>query len=171
MNKRGFTLVELMVGVVTAAIIGTVSAKLLQVGLMTYHYTVRQHDSLTRTRRALGGEGSATGILWASRGASIVSGISADAAAVVAPVSAEVTSYYVGGDGLYRSRSGTAVLHADAITNLTVHYYNMSPAGVIQVSSAPSAATLVTTMVTMQGKTSRQTDYRLFSGASLRNHP
>lgn len=171
MKTHGFTLVELMVGVVTAAIIGTVSAQLLKVGLMTYNHTVRQNDSLTRTRRALGGEGAATGILWASRGANTVSGISADAAAVVAPVSAEVTSFYVAGPGLYRSKSGTTVLHADAITNLTVHYYNMSPSGGIQVSSAPSAATLVTTLVTMQGKTSRQTDYRLFSGASLRNHP
>lgn len=170
MKNRGFTLVELMVGVVTATIIGTVSAQLLKVGLMTYNHTVRQHDSLSRTRRALGGEGAATGILWASRGANTVSGIDAAAAAVVAPVSAEVTSYYVAGPGLYRSRSGTAVMQADEITGLTVNYYNMSPAGVLQVSSAPSAATLVTTLVTMQGKTSRQTDYRLFSGAALRNH-
>lgn len=171
MKDRGFTLIELLVGLATAAIIAAVSAQVMKAGLMTYHYSVRQNEALTRTRRALGGEGASTGLLRAGRAASAVDVLSVSSAAVVSAPSAVVTSYYVAGDGLYRSQAGAVALQAGAITSLTVGYYNMNASGQIQVSSAASSATLVTALVTLQGKTDKQRNYRLFSGASLRNHP
>lgn len=171
MNARGLTMIELLVGLATATIIGAVSAGILKAGIMTYTYSTRQNDALTRTRKALGGEGAAPGILRAGRLADAVSALDAAAVGVVSSTSTVLTSYYVSGGALYLSKSGTPVLHADSITSLTVNYYNMNGSGLIVESTAPASARLVTALVTLRGKTSKLRDYHLFSGTLLRNHP
>jgi len=171
MNRRGVTLIELMVGVATAVIIAAVSATLLKAGLMTYTYSVRQNEALTRARKALGNEGAATGVLRGSRTAYALSELNAAQVTVTATTAATITSYYVSGGGLYRSVAGTPALHAEGITSLTVNYYNLNASGLIVESTAAASATLVTARVTLRGKTAQQKDYHLFSGTLLRNHP
>lgn len=171
MNRRGVTLVELLVGLTTALIIGAVSASLLKAGIMTYTYSVRQNEALTRARKALGNEGEATGVLRGSRKADSVSALNAAQVSVQSSTSATVTSFYLGGSGLYRSVSGAPTLHAESITSMTVNYYNLNGSGLIIESTAAASATLVTAQVTVAGKTSKDRSYHLFSGTLLRNHP
>jgi len=171
LNDRGLTLVELMVGLVTATIIGAVSASILKAGLMTYNHSVRQNDAMSRTRKALGGLGAETGILRAGRAAYAVSALDASSVGVLSSTASVLTSYYVSGDGLYRSQGGVPSLHADSLTSLAVNYYNLDASGLIIESTSPVSAKLVTALVTLEGKTDRQKDYHLFSGVLLRNHP
>jgi prepilin-type N-terminal cleavage/methylation domain-containing protein len=169
--KRGMTLLELMVGLVTAAIIAGVCAKVLQLGIMTYNYSVRQNESLTRTRKAMAGDGARFGVLWAGRGANSFSGISASSVAVVSSSASVVTEFYVTGGNLYRTMSGTTILQADAVTALALNYYNVDSSGLIMQSTTPALATMATAIVTVKGNSNSQKTYTLFSGAKLRNHP
>ena len=171
MNRRGVTLIELLVGVATAVVIGAVSAGILKAGIMTYTHSVRQNEALTRLRKALGGEASAFGVLRASRAANAVSALSADTVGVVTSTSVVLTSYYVSGGKLYRSVDGVVTQHADEMTTVAVNYYNLDANGLIYESSVTASAMLVTAQVTLQGKTGKLRDYSLFSGTVLRNHP
>lgn len=171
MNRRGLTLIELVVGLVTAVIIGAVSASLLKAGIQTYQFSARQNEALTRARKALGGEGSSTGLLRGSRSAYRVSALNASQAAVIS-TSAVTTSFSVSNNSLYRTVGGTPTVLADKITALTVNYYNLNSSGLIIESTAAVSATLVTALATLQGQGgSKQKSYYLFSGTLLRNHP
>jgi hypothetical protein len=170
MNRRGVTLVELLVGIATAVVIGAVSASILKAGIMTYNHSVRQNDALTRMRKALGGEGSAFGVLRAGRAASSVSALNASSVGVLSSTSSVLTSYYVSAGGLYRSVGGASSLHADKVTSIAVNYYNLDGSGLIVESTAAASAQLVTALVTLRGQNNKQKDYHLFSGTLLRNH-
>jgi hypothetical protein len=171
MNKRGFTLLELLVGLVTATVIGAVTAQIMKAGIMTYNFSVRQNAAMTRTRKALGGMGSATGIMPESRAAVSFAGINGSTVSVVSSSNSVVVSYYVAGSNLLRSKTGSTIVLSDEVTRLSVNYYNMDAVTrLIRVSSAASLATLVTSSVTLKGNSSRQKDYYLYSGALLRNH-
>jgi hypothetical protein len=171
MNARGLTLIELLVGLVTALIIGAVSASILKAGIMTYTHSVRQNESLTRTRKAMGGEGRAEGIVRASRAAHTVSALDAGAVGVLSSTSSVLTSYTVSGGDLFLSEGGVSGLHADKVTSVAVNYYNLDGSGLIAESTSAASARLVTALVTVAGQTSKQKDYKLFSGTLLRNHP
>lgn len=170
MNRRGLTLVELLVGLVTALIIGAVSASILKAGIMTYTHSVRQNDALARTRKAVGGEGSAAGVVRAGRSAHTVTALDASAVGVLVSSSSVLTSFSVSGGNLYLTKGGVSTLHADQITEIAVNYYNLDGNGLIFESTAAASAKLVTTLVTLKGKTPKQKDYKLFSGVVLRNH-
>ena len=59
--SRGITLIELLVGMVTAAILASVCAEVLLIGIKTYRYADRQTASLTATRKVLMGDGARLG--------------------------------------------------------------------------------------------------------------
>lgn len=171
MNDRGLTLLELLVGIVTAAIIGAVSTQMLKAGIMTYNFSVSQNDALTKTRKALGREGASSGIMPAGRAAAKVLGLGVSSV-TFASLYSGVTTYYVTAGNLNRTGTAGSALQAGSITSLAVGYYNMDAnTGLIRVSSAASSATLVTALVTLKGKTNKLSDYTLYSGALLRNHP
>lgn len=171
MNARGLTLVELCVGLATATIIGAASAGILKAGIMTYTHSVRQNDALTRTRKALGGEGSAAGVLREGRSAHTVNALDAAAVGVLTSSSSILASYYTSAGDLFLSKGGVAGLHADKITSVAVSYYNMDSSGLIMESTSAVSATMVTALVTLQSPNPKHKDHALFSGALLRNHP
>jgi prepilin-type N-terminal cleavage/methylation domain-containing protein len=171
MNRRGMTLLELLVGLVTAAIIASVCAKVLLLGIKTYNYSARQTASLTRTRKALAGDGSRAGLLGAARGAYVFSTVSASSVAVTS--SSAATNFYVKNSNLYRTKSGSSVIQADGVGALTLTYY-MSTAGIVSSTTVASSATMVTALVSVTtGAVSAGTynAYSLYSGAKLRDHP
>jgi hypothetical protein len=170
LDSKGLTVMELVVGVATAAIIGLVSAYLVKAGIMTYNYSARLDDALTRTRRSLGGAGSATGILESSRSGYAVTALNASTVTVNSPASL-TNSYYVNDQGLFRSKSGVGSVQADQITHLAINYYNLDASGLIIESTAAVSAKLVTALVTLQTKSKQPKTVKLFSGAILRNHP
>jgi prepilin-type N-terminal cleavage/methylation domain-containing protein len=169
--NRGFTLLELLVGMITAAVIATVCAKILLVGIQTYNYSVRQGTSMTRMREALAGSGSRTGILEASRAAYSFSTVSASSVAVLSTPAAILTNYYVKSGNLYRTKSSSSVVQADGVNTLTLNYYAAAN-GLVSSTTVASAATMMTAMVVIgSGTVNAQRTYTLYSGALLRNHP
>lgn len=170
MSARGLTLVELCVGLVAATVIGAASAGMLKAGIMTYTHSVRQDEALTRMRKAVGGEGSAAGILREGRPSAYVSTLD-PASVVVLSTSAAAAAFSVSGGSLYRTKDGTTSLHAEKIKSITVNYYNLDSSGLIIESTSAASARLVTAQVTVGAVNAKQKDYNLFSGALLRNHP
>ena len=169
--NRGLTLIELLVGMATAVIIGAVCAKILHLGIVSYNYAYRQNASLIRTRKALVGDGAHTGVLAESRGAYAVSGVQASTASVLSTASAVLTNFYVTNGNLYRTKAGAASVQADSVSSLSLGYY-MSTDGMISSTTVISSATMVTALVTVgSGTTSAQKPYSLYAGARLRNHP
>lgn len=171
MNSRGVTLIELMMGVVTAVIIGAASAALIKAGILTYSFSVSQNAAMTKTRKALQGEGAATGILPVGRGAYAVNALNASQVAVLSSTSAVVMSYYVSAGNLIKDAGGVPGVHAESITTVAVNYYNLNSSGLIIESTSAASARLVTALVTVAGKTNKHKDHKLFSGTLLRNMP
>lgn len=170
MSARGLTLVELCVGLVAATVIGAASAGMLKAGILTYSHSVRQNESLSRLRKAVGGEGSAAGILREGRPSASVSALDASSV-VVLSTAAAATTYAVSGGSLYLTKDGTTSLHAEKIKSIAVAYYNLDANGLIIESTSAASARLVTAQVTVGAVNAKQKDYNLFSGALLRNHP
>jgi type II secretory pathway component PulJ len=171
MNRRGMTLLELLVGLITAAVIATVCAQVLLVGIKTYSYSSRQTDSLTRTRKALAGDGSRAGLLGAARGAYGFSTVSASSVALTA--ASTNSNYYVKNSKLYRTNSSGSVVQADSVNSLQLSYY-LSTNGIISSTTIASSATMVTALVTVTTgavSTGKYNGYSLWSGAVLRDHP
>jgi hypothetical protein len=171
MSRSGMTLLELMVGLVTAAIIASVCAKVLLLGVKTYNYSARQTASLTRTRKVLMGDGAKTGLLGEARGAYAFSTVSTSSVAVTSASAA--TNFYVGGSKLYRTKSGSSAVQADGVGSLTLSYY-MSTGGIISSTTIVSSATMMTALVTVTTgavTAGTQNAYSLYSGALLRDHP
>ena len=169
--NRGMTIIELLVGMATALILVGVCAKVLQLGIVTYGFASRQNTSLTRTRKAMAGDGARVGVLEASREAYAVSGVSGSTVSVMA-ASSLATSYYVKNGSLYRDRGGVSSIQADAVTSLSVNYY-LATGGMISSTSVAASATMVTAIVTIGTGTAStaKKPYSLYTGAYLRNHP
>ena len=168
--SRGVTLIEMLVGIVTASILVGVCAKVLQLGIVTYGYASRQNASLTRTRKATAGDGQQTGILEASREAYAFSSLQGSSVAVLAN-GAVAANYYVTNGNLYRTRAGSSIMQADGINSVGLSYY-MATAGMISSTTVAASASMVTATVTVgTGTTSAKKPYILYTGAQLRNHP
>lgn len=167
--SRGFSLPELVVGLATAGVIALVTASLMKAGIMTYNYTMRQNIMLAATRNALGGLGSLGGINQNGRGAYQVTAMNSANITVVAPGGAS-SNYFVSGDNMYQDRSGSTVKQAETVTSMTMNYYSIHPdTGLIMASTEAARASMVTALLTIQGKTATQKTYKFFSGAQLRN--
>ena len=168
--NRGFTVVELLMGLAVSGVVALVASGLFKAGLLTFHYAVRQNHALTAGRKALAGDGSRHGMVWMSQGAASVAGLDASSLAV-SPPGALSTTFHVHGEGLYRSQLDVPVMHAEGVSAVALHYYNLDDGGRIVASTAPASASLVTALVSVHGKSPRRKTYHFFSGARLRNHP
>ncbi len=168
-SRAGFTLVEAMMGVSLAAIVGLVLAGLFKAGLDTYNYTMRQSLVLTSYRKASAGDGPRRGMVWSAQDAVSVAELSASTL-TVNPSAGSALNYTVAGGSLWRSQAGTFGVQAPAVTALEVNYYNLDAAGLVIESTAAASATLATTLTTMQASGKYKT-YVFFSGGLLRNHP
>lgn len=168
--RRGFSLVELLIGVVTASVLALVTAQLFRIGMRTYQATLRQDQALSVIRGALGAEGSRVGLTWTSRGARAVQSLSATSLNVYASTTAVVTSFTTSGGTLWKTdASGTSKL-TDRVAAIAVNYYNLDGSGRVVESTSAVAAALVTVRLTMT-QVSDQKSYESFSGALLRNRP
>jgi Tfp pilus assembly protein PilV len=168
--SAGFTMLEALLGIAVASIIALASAGLFKAGIMTYNYTARQNDILENARKALSGDASKRGLLWAARTAPTVQALNANTLVVADVGGVTSTTFSLTSQNLnYTNASGTFKL-ADKITAISFAYYNIGPDGRIQVSTAATSATLVTASLTLTGKNASQREYKAFSGARLRNH-
>ncbi len=169
--KKGMTVIELLVGIATAAILVSVCAKVLQLGIVTYGFARRQNESLTRTRKAVAGDGSRAGILETSREGYQFASLPVSSVTVLASPTSAAANYYLKNGNLYRTVSGAGSVLADQVNSLSFDYY-MSSNGLVSSTTVASSATMVTATVTIgSGTTVEQKVYTLFTGAQLRNHP
>lgn len=168
MNRRGFSVVELIIGIAVASVIAIVSASLFKAGIKTYRYTARQTVALAAGVSAMRGSGSREGMILASRSAQYVQALDAGQLAVRTSTGV-VSTYMLSGGNLMRGLStGTTVTLAADVSALAVNYYNIAATGLIVESTVAANATMATFKVTVKGLSGSR-DF--FSGASLRNHP
>jgi len=171
MRSAGFTFLELLLGVALTAILGVVSARLLQAGLKTYSYTARQAVALSTGAAALRGEGTRPGLVVTARSAKTISSLSPTSLVVTSP-SAVVTTFTVSNGALTRTSSlGSLVFQASGVEPLAVNYYNIDGAGLIVESTVAAWATMATFNLNVRGLPGSSRSYNLFSGVGLRNHP
>ena len=168
--NRGFTVVELLMGLAVSGVVALVASGLFKAGLLTFNYAVRQNRALTAGRKALAGDGPRYGMVWMSQGAAFIEGLDASSLAV-SPPGALPTTFHVHEQDLYRSQLDVPVMHAEGVGAVALHYYNLNDDGRIIESTAPASAALITALVSIHGKNSGRKAYSFFSGARLRNHP
>lgn len=170
LKRRGLTLVELSVGIALAGVVALVSVGLFKAGLKSYNYSYRQMRMLTSARKALAGDGTRSGMIQAVQSAVSVDALSVSSLAVT-PAGDFPTIYFVGDGGLYTSRLATQALQAEAVSSMTVSYYNMDADGHIIVATAPASAAFATAQITMKGALASDKEYSFMSGAMLHNKP
>lgn len=173
MNRRGFTIIELMAGLAAAAILAAVIARVFLLGIMAYNFASRQGDSLLSARKAMAGDGSRVGLLTASRGAYQFSLTSSSSLALVGLVGTSTipVSFALTNGILNYTASTKTVVQASGLTSISLAYYTAS-AGQISSTTVAAAATMMTATVTVgSGTATAQKPYTLYSGAILRNHP
>lgn len=169
--RRGVTLIELLVGIATAAILVGTCAKVLQLGIVTYGFSKRQNESLTRTRMAVAGDGSRSGMLQASREAYVFGSLPSSSMTVLDGGSLAATNFYVTNGNLYRTVSGAGARLADQVTSISFSYY-MSTNGMVSSTTVVASASMMTATISVgTGTTVAQKPYILYTGAQLRNHP
>ena len=168
--SRGFTLVEVTVGIAVSGVVALVVAGLFKAGILTFNYAVRQNYALSSARKALAGDGARYGMVWMSQGAAFVEKLTASSL-TVSPPDAPTTTFQVYGEHLYQSQLDVQIKHAEGISSVALHYYNLNDAGRIIESTSSVSASLMTAMVSIRGKNPRRKSYHFFSGAQFRNHP
>ncbi len=170
MNRRGFTVPEMAVGIACAAVISLVSAGLFKAGVGTYNYTVRQNAALLAGSNALSGDGSRSGILASARQAKSVSALSSTSL-VLLSTAAAATSFALSSENVTRTENGITSQLAAGVSTMTFRYYNINAGtGLIMESTAAVNASLVTAHLNVKGRYSAQRTYVFFGAARLRNH-
>ena len=168
-RRRGFTLLELAVGIAVIAVVGLVSAGLFRAGLGTYNYVSRETGVLTSARNAMSGSGSTLGVIWAGQGASAVQSLSGSSLALLIPGASTMT-FLVSGGNMYQSQSGSQTLLAAAVGSAVFSYYNLDGAGHIIVSTSAASANFVTMQLTLTGRSAKDKTYNFLAGMHLHNH-
>jgi prepilin-type N-terminal cleavage/methylation domain-containing protein len=167
--SRGFTLPELLVGVLIMGVAALVGARMVGALAKGARYTVRQSAVLADGRRALLNTGKNRGLVWAAQEASAVRSLSTATLQLVVqgPVNADFE--VVGSSVLVKTEGGSAVKQAPDISSMTVSYFEIGSDGLIFQSTVASQASLVQFVLRVKGKTSKERTYNIVSGAWLRN--
>lgn len=167
-SRRGFTLVELMVGIAISAVLALVIAGLFKAGLLTARYSLGETQVLSQARAGLIGTGKIKGVLWQTQEASSFSTLSSTSLALGYAAAASI-SFQLSGRSLLQSQLGVDQALASGISTMTFAYYNLDAAGRVMESTAAESAALVTAEIVLPGD--RGKNYAFLTGARLRNKP
>jgi hypothetical protein len=172
-KRAGFTMIEAVLGIAAAAIIGVVTAMLFKMTILSYVSSTKRNAALQSAARALDMPGSRSGMVFALQSGAAVTGLAASSFTVVSTGSI-ATSYYLNGSNLMRSyNGGGAATQAGPFQSMALNYYNINAGtGLIMTSTSGATATLVTMTLVVSGASApTPKTYTFFSSAALRNHP
>ena len=167
--SRGFTLPELVVGVMLLGMASLVGARMIMALAKGSLYTARQSAVLAQSRRALVNSGGERGMVWAAQEAREIRSLSTSTLQLVVPGPVNVDYDVVASSVLVKTEGGLATNQASYISSMTVSYFELDANGLIFQSTAASNASLVQFILTVTGKTSKDRTYNILSGAWLRN--
>lgn len=167
--SRGYTAIELMVGVFIMGVAALVGARMLGALVKGARYTVRQSAVLADGRRAVLNTGENRGLVWAAQEASAVRSLSPSTLQLVVQGPVNMDFAVVGSSVLIKTEGGAAVKQAPDISSMTVSYFEIGSNGLIFQSTVPSQASYVQFILSVKGKTSKERTYNIVSGAALRN--
>lgn len=167
-SRRGFTLVELTMGVAVAALLALTVSSLFKAGILTARYSLGQTQVLSSARSALMGAGGVKGIVWETQEASSFSTMSSSSLAL--GYSAGPThSFRLAGRNLLQNELGSDRTIAAGVSSVTFGYYNLDSAGRVMQSTAAESAAMVTAEIVLPGD--RGKTFSFLTGARLRNKP
>src|SRR5581483_2571670 len=131
----GTTLIELIVGVVAAAILALATAALVKAGISTYTYCMRQNRMLEAARKSLVyGDAGRKGIVWGSQIGSVVNGVQGSSVTVVSNSGALYWTYDVSNNALQLHSGSATNSLATYISTVSYSYYNITDTGLIMAS-------------------------------------
>ena len=168
MNRKGVTVIELVIALAVGATVAIVTAALFKAGLKTFQYTARQNAALYSATTAFDGDGNNHGMVWMTHAAQSVSALTSTKLIVVSAASVP-TVFSISGGKLYKVSISTHIQATD-VSSMTITYYNMDTSGLIAESTVASSATFATFLLQVSGLTGTQKTYNFFTGAQLRNH-
>lgn len=166
------TALELIISVAVLGTLGLVLLGLLRASILSSGRSSEQAFILSIGRKALGGSGSFSGILWACRQAAGVKSLEPNALVLATPESSRLT-YTLSPQGelrFDRHEAGSSKLETPAkgLAGLAFRYYSRGPDYRVIESTSAEAASLVLVSLEVPAKTRT---LRLLSGARLMNHP
>jgi prepilin-type N-terminal cleavage/methylation domain-containing protein len=167
MNRRGITLIEMMIGVAMLGIIASVIAGLFGAAEKSFVYASGQTAMLSGIRKGLEGGGVPHGVIWEARQATTVRSLSASALSLTTP-DGSAPQFSLSGTNLQTVQSSITRTVAQKVTGLELAYYNLDSAGHIITAASAGAASFVAAQVQVQGSSAKT--YTFYTGARLRNH-
>ena len=167
-RSRGLTLVELMVALAVASIIGLVVVGIFRAGVLAWTYGIRQTSALSSARKAILGDGSKIGLSEAVQESDALLSLSSSSLSVHV-VAGSSMSYSISNGVLYQAQLGVPIKLADGLTSLQVTYYNLASNGRIMESTSAASAAFAAFLLTSQSAS--QKTYTFYGGAALRNRP
>ena len=165
--KRGFTLIETLMGMVSCIIIVTVLVSLFQAGMKTFIYTWRQTSVFTNVRKMYEGDGPAEGFLWSSRSATSLRDLSTSALNLNAADGSQPT-FTLSQGNLTRTLLGKTTILGTNVTTFTPTYYNLDALGHIMISTSTDVANFAAMYI--QTQVPAKKTFSFYSGGRLRNH-
>jgi len=169
--KSGFSLVELMVSVALALLLGAVVARMLTALARATQYTLRQTAILDSGRRAFLNSGKLRGMVWATQEAASLVSLSTDTLPVVLPGPQTITYQILthpSSSTLVQTQGFSNLRQAPDITTMTVTYYEIGANGLIFESTQAANAQLAEFSLLLKGK-GKQKSYYLRSSGWMRN--
>ena len=167
-SEKGFTLIELVMGIAVISIISFVLILLFKSGIVTYRYNLRQTLALGSARKALWGNAYLKGIVWSLQEAESVSELNPARLRLMAPDGIN-RQYYVEGNKLHHSHGERSRKQAPAVTALEFAYFSKDARGRVVESTGTASAALVSAFVHLEGS-AKNKDYTFLSTVKLRNH-
>lgn len=166
--SRGFTLPELVVGIVFVGIVSLVLARLILAFASITNYTLRQTAVLASARQALVNKGQYHGMVWTGREAYAIRALSTTTLQMTT-TGPYLVDYYLSTGTLVQMQNGVVAKQASGLTDLNVTYYEIGGDGRIFESTVAAQASLANFTLTVTGKNSKLKTYKICSAAALRN--
>jgi hypothetical protein len=166
-NRRGISLVEIVIASAVAVVVAALAATLFRNGSRSVAFIFRESIVLTEARKVFDGERERTGLLPQLRGATAVQSLGENTLALQTLTS--TVTFQNSPAGLRRLENENDSLLGKDIAVTALAGYDVDENGLVIESTSAATARLVT--VRAESGAAGKRDYVFFSGAALRNRP
>lgn len=163
--RAGFTITELLLGLLIVGSLSLVLVQLFRVTLLSSRTATARAAVLDNTRKALHGDGPAPGLVFDSERSAALTSLTTNALSLTDSALA-VTTYTVAAGDLRAAKAGVTVTRAKGLSGLSFTYYALDSNYTLYEATEPGSARFVAVSFSMTGSTPTPT---FFSGAALEN--
>jgi len=172
LRAHGFTLPELLVGIIFIGVVSLVLARVMFAMVSAVNYTLKQTSVMASARQALTNRGDNPGLIWLVQVSTAVRSLSTSTLQVITPEPAAIDYYimnYRSSSVLVQSQTGVITKQAPNISTLHVDYYEIGGNGRIFESTVAAQASMAAFTLTVSTRSAKLKPYVLYSAAGMRN--